>query len=134
MAAIKIHTPSSWNPSTGRQRSASGMVLPLGVSCQLRPVEVDLAPFARRILFGLVIEVWRLGMTALTARRHPLARTRSPNSTTATKLFPPVPYHFVPGYARAPNEASDPHTADVKPMGVVGPASLKGCTMSPVSR
>ena len=42
MAAIKIHTPSSWNPSTGRQRSASGMVLPLGVSCQLRPVEVDL--------------------------------------------------------------------------------------------
>ena len=35
---------------------------------------------------------------------------------------------------RAPNEASEPHCDDVKPTGMLGPASLNGCTMSPVSR
>src|SRR5207249_7099699 len=63
------------------------------------------------------------------------ARTLSPNSTTATKLLPLVPYHLlVPGYARAANEASEPHRADVNGTGMLGPASLNGCTMSPVRR
>ena len=49
------------------------------------------------------------------------ARTLSPNSTAATKLLPLVPYHrFVPGYARAPNDANDPQRADVNPTGVLG--------------
>src|SRR5687768_1437401 len=65
-----------------------------------------------------------------------IARTLSaPNSTTATKLLPLVPYHFfVPGFGLAPNDASDPHRADVKPTGMLGPESLNGCTMSPVRR
>ena len=72
-----------------------------------------------------------LSPPAVTAR----ARTFSPNSTTATKLFPLVPYHFfAPGYGRAPKDASEPHTAEVKPTGMLGPASLNGWTMSPVSR
>ena len=40
----------------------------------------------------------------------------------------------MPGYALAPKEASDPHRAEVKPTGVLGPSSVNGCTMSPVSR
>src|ERR1700730_11909989 len=64
-----------------------------------------------------------------------MARTLSPNSTTATKLFPLVPYHFfVPGYARAPNEASEPHWEEGKATGMLAPASLNGWTMSPVRR
>src|SRR4051794_24255372 len=40
------------------------------------------------------------------------------------KLFPLVPYHFfVFGYARAPNEASEPHVADANITGILGPAS-----------
>src|SRR5580704_1950651 len=74
---------------------------------------------------------WPLSPPAVTAR----ARTRSPNSTTATKLFPLVPYHFlVPGYARAPKDASDPQAEEVKATGMLGPASLNGWTMSPVRR
>ena len=72
-----------------------------------------------------------LSPPAVTAR----ARTLSPNSTTATKLLPLVPYHFfVPGYARAPNDASDPQVADGNATGMLGPESLNGCTMSPVRR
>src|SRR5215471_5560589 len=72
-----------------------------------------------------------LSPPAVTAR----ARTVLPNSTTATKLLPLVPYHFfVPGYARAPNDASEPHWADGNATGMLGPASLKGCTISPVRR
>src|SRR5687768_16226925 len=65
-----------------------------------------------------------------------IARTLSaPNSTTATKLLPLVPYHFfVPGFGLAPNDASEPHREDVKPTGMLGPESLNGCTMSPVRR
>ncbi len=63
------------------------------------------------------------------------ARCLFPNSTTATKLFPLVPYiRFVPGYVRAPKDASDPHRAEVNGTGMLGPASLNRCTMSPVSR
>jgi hypothetical protein len=46
-----------------------------------------------------------------------------------------VPYIlFVPGYVRAPNEASDPHRDEVKPTGMLGAASLKGWTMALVRR
>src|SRR5204863_9793620 len=68
---------------------------------------------------------------ALTAR----AFTRSPNSTTATKLLPLVPYiSFVPGYVRAPNEASDPQVADENPTGMLGLLSLNCWTMAPSLR
>src|SRR5262249_937590 len=68
---------------------------------------------------------------AVTAR----ARTRSPNSTTATKLLPVLPYiFFVFGYVRAPNEASDPQRDDVKPTGILGFASSYGGAMSSVRR
>src|SRR6185436_20704274 len=64
-----------------------------------------------------------------------LAFTLSPNSTTATKLLPLVPYHFfVFLYGRAPNDASEPHRDDVNPTGMLGPESLNGCTMSSVRR
>ena len=64
-----------------------------------------------------------------------LARTRSPNSTPATKLLPLVPYHLLVSFVGlAPNEASDPHRADVNGTGMLGPLSSNGCTMSPVSR
>ncbi len=63
-----------------------------------------------------------LSPPAVTAR----ARTLSPNSTTATKLLPLVPYHFfVLGYARAPNDASDPHSDEVNGTGMLGLLSSK---------
>src|SRR5437764_15138175 len=111
------------------------MLLALGVPLELRPVEVYFAQIARAIPLGLIVEVSRPRMTALPPAVTALARTVFPNSTTATKLFPLVPYHFfVPGYARAPNDASDPHVADGNPTGMLGPASLNGWTISPVSR
>ena len=59
----------------------------------------------------------------------------SPNSTTATKLLPLVPYHFfVPEYARAASDASEPHFPAVKPTGMLGAESLKGWSRSPVRR
>src|SRR5207253_8572975 len=65
---------------------------------------------------------WPLSPPAVTAR----ARTLSPNSTTATKLLPLVPYHFfVFGYARAPNEASEPNADETNGTGMLGPASSK---------
>ena len=52
-----------------------------------------------------------------------LARTCLPNSTTATKLLPLVPYiRWVPGYVRAANEASEPQRAAVNITGVLGAA------------
>src|ERR671916_46988 len=64
-----------------------------------------------------------------------LARTFLPNSTTATKLLPAVPYHlFVVRVGCAPNDARDPQFPEVNPTGILGSASLKGCAMSPVSR
>jgi hypothetical protein len=43
---------------------------------------------------------------------------RAPYWTTATKLLPLVPYQrFVLSYARAPNDASEPHCAEVKGTG-----------------
>ena len=63
------------------------------------------------------------------------ARTLSPNSTTATKLLPLVPYHFfVPGYARAAKEANDPHLDDVKGTGMLGAESSNLGAISSVTR
>jgi hypothetical protein len=63
------------------------------------------------------------------------ARTLSPNSTTATKLLPLVPYHFfVPGYARAANDARDPHLDDVNGTGILGAESSNFGAMSSVMR
>src|SRR5215475_2817616 len=74
---------------------------------------------------------WPLSPPAVTAR----ALTLSPNSTTATKLLPLVPYHFfVFAYGRAPNDASEPHRADVKATGMLGPASSKLGAMSSFRR
>ena len=73
-----------------------------------------------------------LSPPAVTAR----ARTLSfPNSTTATKLLPLVPYHFlVPVRGAAPNEASEPKRADVNATGMLGLESSNGCTISGLMR
>src|SRR5262245_23968106 len=64
-----------------------------------------------------------------------LAFTCAPNSTTATKLLPLVPYHFlVPGYARAPKDASDPQRAEANITGVLGLLSSNCWTMLPSLR
>src|SRR4029079_17425428 len=64
-----------------------------------------------------------------------LARTESPNSTAATKLFPYLPYRFlVPLLAWGTIDANDPHCAVVKGTGMLGAESLKRWTMSSVSR
>src|SRR5450759_1806987 len=47
-----------------------GMVFPLGVSPELRAVEVDLAQFARAVPLGLIVEVRGCRMAALSACRH----------------------------------------------------------------
>ena len=65
------------------------------MALQLVRVEVHVAQFAGRVALGLVVEVRStpdlpLSPPAVMAR----ARTLSPNSTTATKLLPLVPYHF----------------------------------------
>ena len=85
---------------------------------------------------GLIVEVRRRRIAALAAGRHrpgPHACRRTPprprsccrwcRTTSSSRCT-----------ARAPNEASEPHRAEVKPTGMLGPASLNGWTMSPVRR
>src|SRR5438093_2611122 len=111
------------------------MVLALDVTLQLRAIEVHISQIASAVPRGLIVEVRRRRIAALAAGRARPGRTRSPNSTTATKLFPLVPYIFlVPLYVRAPKDASEPHREEVKPTGMLGPASLNGWTISPVRR
>ena len=88
---------------------------------QLRRIEVHLAQIARGVALASSLkwgdDGWPLSPPAVTA----LACTSRPNSTTATKLLPLVPYHFfVPGYGRALKEASEPQAEDVKPTGMLG--------------
>src|SRR5256885_17112680 len=45
------------------------MILALGVADQLGAIEVHLAQMTRGVARGLVVEMWRPGMTALVARR-----------------------------------------------------------------
>ena len=46
----------------------------------------------------------------------------------------PAPLAMLCERLRAPNEASEPHDAEVKPTGMLGPASVNGWTMSSVRR
>src|ERR1019366_7308973 len=46
------------------------MVFPLGVTPELRAVEIDLAQFARAVRFGLIVEVRGCRIAALSAPRH----------------------------------------------------------------
>jgi hypothetical protein len=96
------------------------MIHALSVSLELRWIEVHVPEIARAVSLSLVVA---------------LARTLSPNSTTATKLLPLLPYHFfVPGYARAAKDASDPHLDDVNGTGMLGAASSNFGKMSSVIR
>jgi len=59
------------------------------------------------------------------------ARSRGPNSTTATKLLPDVPYHLtVPGLGEEPNEASEPQRAEANGTGMLGAVSLNCSSMA----
>lgn len=101
------------------------VILPFGVPLELRRIEVHIPQITCAVPRRLIVEVLRPLNTVLSPAETALARTLSPNSTTDTKLFPLVPYHFfVPEYARAPNDASEPHVDDTKPTGMLGPASL----------
>jgi len=72
-----------------------------------------------------------LAPPALTAR----ARTRGPNSTTATKLLPFVPYQrLVGGGLSKPKAGSDPHRLEANGTGVLGAWSLKASGLSEGSR
>ncbi len=74
------------------------MVLPLHVAREIRAIEIDLAQIAGAVPFRLIVEVRGRRIAASPPAVTALACTFSPNSTTATKLFPLVPYHFfVPG-------------------------------------
>jgi len=81
-------------PQWAPRDSAPGMVLALDVALELRAVEVHLAQVARAVTLGLIVEVRGGQMADLTTSRHGPGAHVSPNSTTATKLFPLVPYHF----------------------------------------
>ena len=81
------------------------------------------------------MKCWDLGSPLSPPAVTALARTESPNSTTATKLFPYLPYRFlVPLFAWGTMDASEPHCAVVKGTGMLGASSLKRWTMSSVSR
>src|SRR5215469_74518 len=63
------------------------------------------------------------------------ARTSGPNSTTATKLLPSSPYHFlVLGYGFAAKEAREPQAEYVKGTGMLGLESSKLGLMSSLIR
>ena len=66
-------------------------------------------------------------MAALAAGGDRPRADRVPNSTTATKLLPLVPYHvFVPGLARRRRRRASPSRAEVKATGMLGAASSNG--------
>ena len=70
-----------------------GMSAPYAL--QLIGIEVHSRRFAGGVALRLIVEVRRLRIAALAAGRDRLAPARvSPNSTTATKLLPLVPYIF----------------------------------------
>jgi len=71
------------------------VVLALGVPDELRAVEVHIAQAAGGVTLRFVVEMRRTRITALAPAVMAWARTLSPNSTTATKLLPLVPYHFL---------------------------------------
>ncbi len=112
------------------------MVLALGVSLQVGPVKVDLPQVARAVSLRFIVEVRGCRMAALAARcDRPganLSRRIQPRRRSCFRWCRTI--SLSRGYGRAPNEASEPHTEDVKPTGMLGFASLNGCTMSPVRR
>ena len=94
------------------------MIRAFGVRLELAGISYSVAQVARCVALGLIVEVLRRRVAALAAgaSRRARAHRPSPNSTTATKLLPLVPcIRFVPGYVRAPNDASDPHVAGREP-------------------
>ena len=112
------------------------VVLALGVPLQLGAIEVHVAQIARRVALRLIVEVRRRRIAALAAggdrpRAHASDRTRRRRrsccrSCRTTSSCPDT-------RARRTTRAS-PSVADVKPTGMLGPASLNGCTMSSVRR
>ena len=65
---------------------------------EILAVEIDRPQIARRIASGLVVEMGRGRVAASPPAVTAQARRRGPNSTTATKLLPLVPYQRrVPG-------------------------------------
>ena len=137
MKPLYVHPlkPRSLNVLAKRAPSqASGMIFPLGVAFQLFRVEINFAQVARPVSLHLIFEVPRRRMSAFAAGSHGSGMHSSPNSTTATKLLPLVPYHFLcPGRQyragrkrrqRTPGGIREPH-------GVLGCESLNGCTISP---
>jgi len=91
---VNLAIASLPRPQWARRDSAPGMVLALDMALELRAEEVDFAQVARAVPFGLIVEVRRCRMAAFASSRHGPGAHVSPNSTTATKLFPLVPYHF----------------------------------------
>src|ERR1041384_1621116 len=87
-----------------RQPSPAGLVLTLDVTLELCRVEVHLPQVARAVPQGLVVEVGRRRIAALPPRRA------------------------------CPSEAGRPRRDELNPAGMLGPESLNGWTMSPVSR
>ncbi len=72
-----------------------GMILALGVSLELRAVEVDVAQVAGGVALASSLKCGDDGLPLSPPAVTALARTVLPNSTTATKLLPLVPYHFL---------------------------------------
>ena len=117
-------------------KSAPGMVFALGVPFELRAVKVHVAQLAGAVALGLIVEMRRC--RDCRSRRRPsrpwparAPRTRPPRRSCfrwcrTTSSFPDT---------RAPRMTRAIPTGDeVKPTGMLGPASLNGWTMSPVRR
>ncbi len=114
---------------------ASWMVVPFDVSLQLVGIEVNLAQIPGAVPLHLILEVPRLRMSAFPSRRyspgaHFIAKFHHCNKAVSAGAVPLL----VPGYGLAPNAASEPQVEEVNPTGVLGLASSKCWTMSPVKR
>src|SRR5262245_7344381 len=69
-APLRRRAPLAWLARGARSRSLSGMVSPFRVAFQLVGIEVDLAQVARRVAFGLIVEMLRRRIAALPACGH----------------------------------------------------------------
>ena len=112
------------------------MVFPLDVALQLGGIEIHFAQIAGAVALGLIVEVRRAGIAALAAGRH------GPGADAVAELdhgdeavaAGPVDLLRVRCRRARRTKRANPSVPTVNGTGMLGPASLNGCTMSSVRR
>ncbi len=105
------------------------------VPFQLRGIKVNIPQVAGAISCCLIIEMFGCRIAAFAAGCDRFCADGFAELDYGDKAVAAgaIPFFRISCRAR-PKEASEPQLPDVNPTGMLGAASLKGCTMSPVRR